>query len=59
MLYHQQIMLQKNGFLNDLINSGNLGLIKNNVLRNLLSSWISELIDLEEKEDDTGRFNDA
>ncbi|WNH09031.1 DUF6090 family protein [Thalassobellus suaedae] len=29
----------KNGFLNDLISSGNLGLIKNSALRNLLSSW--------------------
>jgi type II secretory pathway pseudopilin PulG len=49
----------KNGFLNDLINSGNLGLIKNNVLRNLLSSWLSELFDLKEKEDDVGKFNES
>jgi hypothetical protein len=49
----------KNGFLNDLINSGNLGLIKNAVLRNLLSSWLSELIDLKEREDATEKFNDA
>ncbi|WP_028872508.1 DUF6090 family protein [Psychroserpens burtonensis] len=47
----------KNGFLNDLINSGNLGLIKNNVLRNLLSSWLSELIDLKESENSTQKNN--
>ena len=29
----------KNGFLNDLINSGNLGILKNDLLRNRLSSW--------------------
>ena len=28
-----------NGFLNDLINSGNLGILKNDILRNKLSSW--------------------
>lgn len=29
----------RNGYLNDLINSGNLGIIKNQKLRNKLSSW--------------------
>ena len=29
----------RNGYLNDLINSGNLGIIKNQILRNKLSSW--------------------
>lgn len=29
----------RNGYLNDLISSGNLGIIKNKVLRNKLSSW--------------------
>ena len=41
----------KNGFLNDLINSGNLGLIKNSVLRNLLSSWLTELSELTLREE--------
>ncbi|WP_417364535.1 DUF6090 family protein [Galbibacter sp.] len=36
----------KNGFLNDLVSSGNLGLIKNNALRNLLSSWPTILDEL-------------
>ena len=36
----------KNGFLNDLVSSGNLGLIKNNALRNLLSSWPTLLDEL-------------
>jgi hypothetical protein len=48
----------KNGFLNDLINSGNLGLIKNNVLRNLLSTWLSKLIDLKDSENSTQKNND-
>jgi len=29
----------RNGYLDDLVNSGNLGIIKNQVLRNKLSSW--------------------
>ncbi|TMM58047.1 hypothetical protein FEE95_01065 [Maribacter algarum] len=41
----------KNGFLNDLISSGNLGLIKNSVLRNLLSSWLTELSELTLREE--------
>ena len=36
----------KNGFLNDLINSGNLGIIRNNQLRNRLTSWTPRLDDL-------------
>ena len=36
----------KNGFLNDLVSSGKLGLIKNNDLRNLLSSWPTILDEL-------------
>jgi hypothetical protein len=48
----------KNGFLNDLINSGNLGLIKNNILRNLLSTWLSKLIDLKDSENSTQKNND-
>ena len=40
----------KNGFLNDLINSGNLGIIKSNRLRNLLSSWLPTLEDLSIRE---------
>ncbi|MDT0554103.1 DUF6090 family protein [Urechidicola vernalis] len=31
----------RNGFLDDLMNSGNLGIIKNQMLRNKLSSWSS------------------
>ena len=33
----------QNGFLDDLLNSGKLGIIKNADLRNLLSSWESRL----------------
>lgn len=40
----------KNGFLNDLVSSGNLGLIKNNTLRNLLSSWPTVMDELTMRE---------
>lgn len=40
----------RNGFLNDLINSGNLGLIQNDLLRNRLSSWLPHLTQLRTKE---------
>lgn len=32
--------ISKNGYINDLINSGNLNLIKSSLLRNKLSSWL-------------------
>ncbi|MFD2098541.1 DUF6090 family protein [Flagellimonas iocasae] len=37
----------KNGFLSDLINSGNLGIIQNSQLRNRLTSWTPRLQDLD------------
>jgi len=46
----------KNGFLNDLINSGNLGIIKNTELRNRLSSWMPRLDDLNLRQKATKEF---
>ena len=46
----------KNGFLNDLINSGNLGIVKNDELRNLLSSWLPILKDLSLREKGAKEF---
>lgn len=40
----------QNGFLNDLINSGKLGLLQNDLLRNRLSSWQPHLAELRTKE---------
>jgi len=40
----------KNGFLLDLMNSGNLGLIKNDLLRKNLSSWLPILENLKNQE---------
>lgn len=40
----------KNGFLDDLLNSGNLGIFKSVELRKLLSSWNPTLADLKERE---------
>ncbi|MCB9014144.1 MAG: hypothetical protein H6539_08905 [Bacteroidales bacterium] len=40
----------KNGFLDDLIDSGNLGLIKNENLRMLLSSWNPSIGNIKERE---------
>lgn len=40
----------QNGFLNDLINSGNLGILKNTALRSKLSSWEPHLEKLARKE---------
>ncbi len=37
----------KNGFLNDIINSGNLGIIRNSQLRNRLTAWSPRLDDLD------------
>lgn len=45
-----QIFNAQNGFLNDLINSGNLGLLKNVQLRSKLSSWAPNLDKLARKE---------
>lgn len=44
------IYSSRNGFLNDLINSGNLALIQNDLLRNRLSSWLPHLTELHTKE---------
>lgn len=46
----------KNGFLNDLINSGNLGIIKSTELRNRLSSWMPRLDDLNLRQKATKEF---
>lgn len=42
--------LPQNGFLNDLLNSGKLGIIRNAQLRNSLSSWKPIVDDLRESE---------
>ena len=47
----------KNGFLNDLINSGNLGLLKNNHLRNRLSFWLAKLDELTLREQASEDFD--
>jgi hypothetical protein len=41
----------QNGFLMDLINSGKLGIINNDKLRNRLSSWLPSLKHLKDRED--------
>lgn len=48
----------KTGFLNDLISSGNLGLIKNSTLRNLLSSWpaLMNVLELREEASEKSDF---
>ena len=47
----------RNGYLDDLVNSGSLGIIKNQELRNKLSSWnpVFEYIKSREKELEVGR----
>ena len=46
----------KNGFLNDLIYSGNLGIITNSNLRNRLTSWTPKLEDLNRRQDANKEF---
>ena len=48
----------QNGFLLDLINSGNLGIIKNDILRNKLSSWLPTLETLKDREKSVIEFSD-
>ena len=48
----------QNGFLMDLINSGKLGIIKNDILRNKLSSWLPTLETLKDREESTITFSD-
>ena len=48
----------KNGFLLDLINSGNLGIIRNDILRNKLSSWLPTLETLKDREKSVIDFSD-
>ena len=48
----------QNGFLLDLINSGNLGILKNDILRNKLSSWIPTLETLKDREKSAIKFSD-
>jgi hypothetical protein len=48
----------QNGFLLDLINSGNLGIIKNDILRNKLSSWLPTLETLKDREKSAIDFSD-
>ncbi|MEH1008893.1 hypothetical protein VDP25_14200 [Winogradskyella sp. ECml5-4] len=48
----------QNGFLLDLINSGNLGIIKNDILRNKLSSWLPTLETLKDREKSVIDFSD-
>ena len=47
----------QNGFLMDLINSGNLGIIKNDNLRNKLSSWLPALETLKHREELSVEFD--
>ncbi|WP_198515579.1 DUF6090 family protein [Ulvibacter sp. MAR_2010_11] len=44
------VYFPKNGYLNDLLNSGKLDILKNTNLRNRLSSWNSVLINIKDKE---------
>ncbi|WCO01052.1 DUF6090 family protein [Psychroserpens ponticola] len=48
----------QNGFLMDLMNSGNLGIIKNDKLRYKLSSWLPALETLKNRENLTSKFDD-
>ena len=48
----------QNGFLLDLINSGKLGIIKNDILRNKLSSWLPTLETLKDREKSVSDFSD-
>ncbi|MEZ4856393.1 MAG: DUF6090 family protein [Gelidibacter sp.] len=48
----------QNGFLLDLINSGKLGIIKNDMLRNKLSSWLPALETLKDREKSAINFSD-
>jgi hypothetical protein len=47
----------QNGFLLDLINSGKLGILKNDILRNKLSSWLPTLETLKDREKTALTFN--
>jgi hypothetical protein len=47
----------QNGFLMDLINSGNLGMISNDDLRYRLSSWLPSLETLKNREDQLTSYN--
>lgn len=51
------IYFPQNGFLLELINSGNLGIISNDILRNRLSSWFPTLETLNDKEQLCLEFN--
>ena len=48
----------QNGFLLDLINSGKLGVLKNDDLRNKLSSWLPTLETLKDREKSVVEFSD-
>ncbi|WP_406846612.1 DUF6090 family protein [Xanthomarina sp. GH4-25] len=48
-LYNSSPYYPQNGFLDDLLSSGKLGIFKNEELRNLLSSWKPEVDILEER----------
>jgi hypothetical protein len=47
---HSHQYFPQNGFLLDLINSGNLGLFENDLLRNRLSSWLPSLENLKSRQ---------
>jgi len=47
----------QNGFLLELLNSGNLGIIKSDVLRNKLSYWLPSLETLKDREQLSVEFN--
>ena len=48
----------QNGFLLDLINSGKLGIIENDILRNKLSLWLPTLETLKHREESAINFSD-
>ena len=47
-----------NGFLNDLINSGNLDILKNDLLRNKLSSWQPTIQTIYNRQEAAGEFDE-
>ncbi|MFH6768583.1 DUF6090 family protein [Gaetbulibacter aquiaggeris] len=51
------VYFPQNGFLLELVSSGNLGIISNEILRNRLSSWFPTLETLKDKEQLSLEFN--
>jgi len=51
------VYFPQNGFLLELVNSGKLGIISNEILRNRLSSWFSTLENLHDREQISLEYN--